>query len=40
MKERKEKQALTQNRYIEMNEDMLSLITNSLHVSTGKFFIS
>ena len=33
---RKNKQALTQNKFIEMNEQMLQLITNSNHVSTGK----
>jgi hypothetical protein len=33
--ERKEKQALTHNRYIEMKQTMLSLITNSHHVSTA-----
>ncbi len=36
LKERKQKQALSQNRFIEMNEQMLQLITNSQHVSTGK----
>jgi hypothetical protein len=35
--DRKNKQALTQNKFISMNEEMLSLITNSNHVSTGKF---
>jgi hypothetical protein len=34
--DRKQKQALTQNKFISMNEEMLSLITNSNHVSTGK----
>ena len=37
LKERKQKQALSQNRFIEMNEEMLHLITHSQHVSTGKF---
>ena len=37
LKERKQKQAMTQNKFITMNQDMLSLITNSMHVSTGKF---
>jgi hypothetical protein len=36
LKERKEKQALTQNKYITMNDEMLKLITSSNHVSTGK----
>jgi hypothetical protein len=36
LKERKEKQALTQNKYITMNDEMLRLITSSNHVSTGK----
>ena len=36
LKERKQKQAMTQNKFITMNQDMLSLITNSMHVSTGK----
>ena len=36
LKDRKEKQALSQNKFIEMNEDMLKLITGSNHVSTGK----
>ena len=35
--DRKQKQALTQNKFIEMNETMLKLITNSNHVSTCKF---
>jgi hypothetical protein len=34
--DRKQKQALTQNKFIEMNADMLQLITGSNHVSTGK----
>ena len=38
LKERKSKQALSQNRFIEMNEEMLHLITHSQHVSTGKYF--
>jgi len=36
LKERKEKQALSQNRFIEMNEEMLHLITHSQHISSGK----
>ncbi len=36
LKDRKEKQALTQNKFIQMNDDMLRLITSSNHVSTGK----
>ncbi len=38
--DRKNKQALTQNKFISMNEEMLSLITNSNHVSTGKSMCS
>ena len=38
--ERKQKQALTQNKFIEMNEQMLKLITSSNHVSTGKSSLS
>ena len=34
--ERKEKDALTNNRFIEMQPDMLSLIVNSNHISKGK----
>ena len=40
LKERKQKQAMTQNKFITMNQDMLSLITNSMHVSTGKFTVA
>ena len=36
LKSRKEKQALSQNKFIQMNQQMLSLITSSQHVSTGK----
>ena len=34
--ERKQKQALTHNQYISMNQEMLTLITGSNHISTGK----
>ena len=36
MQGRKEKDALAHGRYIEMEQNMLSLITNSMHVSRGK----
>ncbi len=35
--DRKQKQALTQNKFITMNEDMYKLITTSNHVSSGKY---
>ncbi len=34
--DRKQKQALTQDKFIQMNEEMFRLITNSNHVSSGK----
>ena len=38
--DRKQKQALTQNKFITMNQEMLNLITSSNHVSTGEYEFS
>lgn len=37
MLNRKEKEAVTKGRYVEMEQSMLKLITTSQHISRGKY---
>ena len=37
MLNRKEKEAVTKGRYVEMDQSMLKLITTSQHISRGKY---